>query len=347
MRPFSDNAVMLKRPILLTLAWLASAVLSAQDSESRPKEAILPESRPASEARYTKLGDLKGVASVTKYSDRLYRGAQPQSVEGMLELKKLGVGTILSVEEPDQQELDAAKQAGLAIVNIPTEYKGLPPSVCNQIVTTYRELDGTVYAHCHHGKHRGGAASALIRMTFEGIPQLEAVQEMAELGCSKRYPGLYDTIRTYRPDPTIAHRVLKPRPGIDGLIEVTPWILRGTSTLTPEALAALKDLGVKAVLSADMSAEAQQRVRAAGLAVSVIPINIESETPEQRQALLRALREHKDEKVFLHANDDVTKVAAMVAYFRIGMSLWTSDEAAREIEALVGNARGAKLMKSL
>lgn len=335
--------MLLKTSTFVALASLACAMVSAQDTAPRRKEAILPESRPAAAARYTKLGDLPGVQAVVKFSDRLYRGAQPQDAKGMLELKKLGVTTILSVEEPDQPEIDAARQVGINVINVPTEYSGIPADVVKSLVTRYREIDGTVYAHCHHGKHRGGTAGAILRMTFEGIPQLEAIQEMAELGCSKRYPGLYETVEKYRPDPAIAHRVLKSRAGIEGLIEVTPWILRGTSALTPEALAALNDLGVRSIISADMSADAQERARAAGLKVTLIPVNIERANSEERQAVVRALVEGKNEKVFLHANDDPAKVAAMVAYFRIGMSLWTADEAAREIEALVGSERGPKL----
>jgi protein tyrosine phosphatase (PTP) superfamily phosphohydrolase (DUF442 family) len=337
--------VMLRTLALLVLGSCTGSLLFAQNGA--PKEAVLPETRPASEARYTILGDKPGVKAVVKYSDRLYRGAQPQSVEGMLELKKLGVSTILSVEEPEQEELDHAREAGLVVVNIPTEYNGIPADVANTIVAKYRSLEGTVYAHCHHGKHRGGAASAILRMTFEGIPQLEAIQELAELGCSKRYPGLYESMRKYRPDPAIAHRVLKERAGIQGLIEVTPWILRGTSDLGPEAIAGLKELGVRSVLSAGMSPEVQDRVRAAGMNVVVLPVTIESADANERRAVVRALSERKREKVFLHSAKDPAQVAAMVAFFRIGLSLWTSDEAAREVEALVPGDGGAKVARSV
>lgn len=335
-------AVMIETLRFLAVAPLACVLLSAQETRNA-KEAVLPESRPAAAARYAKLGELPGVMGVVKFSDRLLRGAQPQDVKGILELKKLGVTTILSVEEPDQQELDAAKQVGVAVINVPTEYNGFPADVVKDLVARYRDIEGTAYLHCHHGKHRGGTAGAILRMTFEGIPQLEAIQEMAELGCSKRYPGLYETVTKYRPDPAIAHRVLKPRPGIEELIEVTPWLFRGTSALGPEGLAALKDLGIRSIVSADMSADAQARARAAGLKVALVPVTIDRADPEESQAFARALAESRNEKVFLHANDDLAKVAALVAWFRIGTSLWTADEAAREIEALVMNGRGAKL----
>jgi protein tyrosine phosphatase (PTP) superfamily phosphohydrolase (DUF442 family) len=321
--------------ISLGLASLFCALLAAQ--ESAPREAQLPESRAASEARYTKLGQLPGVQMISRFSDRLYRGSQPQGAQGMEELKKLGISTIISVEEPDQEELDAAKAAGLAVINVPTEYNGFPDKVVQDLLRAYRDLDGTAYVHCHHGKHRGGAAAAIYRMTYEGV------QEMAELGASKRYPGLYDTVRRYRPDPATAHRPLKPRPGIDGLIEVTPWILRGTSALAPEAVAALKDLGVRSILSAGMSDEAQGRARAAGLAVTIVPIDLTKPLLEQRQAVVGVLAEKKNEKIFLHAADDPAKVAAMVAFFRLAMSQWSSIEAAKEIEALVSGDAGSVL----
>jgi protein tyrosine phosphatase (PTP) superfamily phosphohydrolase (DUF442 family) len=335
---------MLKTRSLLSLALALCATLGAQ--ESAPKEGQLPESRPASEARYTKLGDLPSVQSVTKFSDRLVRGAQPDGAQGMAELKKLGVATILSVEEPDQPELNAAKEAGLKVINIPTEYNGFPDKVVKDLVTQYRGLDGTTYVHCHHGKHRGGCASAIFRITFEGVSQLEALQEMAELGASKRYPGLYETVRKYRPDPKTAHRILKRRPGIDGLIEVTPWIYRGTSQLNADAVASIKDLGVATIISTGMSPEAQARAIAAGLAVMIVAIDRAMALGDERQPIVKALTAKQAEKVFLHATEDPAQVAAMVGAFRIAKSLWSLEEAAEEAEALSGD-RGATLAEAI
>jgi protein tyrosine phosphatase (PTP) superfamily phosphohydrolase (DUF442 family) len=323
---------------------LLCGALSAQVA-SRPREAVLPASRPATEARYQRLGELPGVQGVVKFSDRFYRGAQPQDVEGMLSLKKLGVTTILSVEDPDAAEIEAAKKAGIDVINVATEYNGIPASVATDLVKKYREVEGTVYAHCHHGKHRGGAAGAILRMTFEGISAEEAVQEMAELGCSKRYAGLFDTVRAYRPDPALAHKVLKPRPGIDGLIEVTPWILRGTSTLSPDALAALKDLGVKSIISADVPADAAERARAAGFTVATLAVSTDKFDLASSQVVLAEFEKHKTERVFVHAGGSSAKAAALIAVFRIGVSRWTHDEAAREIEILVPGSEGAGLAR--
>jgi protein tyrosine phosphatase (PTP) superfamily phosphohydrolase (DUF442 family) len=333
---------MIKSSLSLSLA--LCMLLGAQDSS--PKVAKLPESRPASEARYTKIGTIPGVQGVTKFSDRLMRGSQPQGVEGMESLKKLGVKTIISVEEPNQEELDAAKAAGLTVVNVPTEYNGLPDKVIQELLAAYRNLKGTAYVHCHHGKHRGGAAAAIYRMTYEGVSQLESTQEMAELGCSKRYGGLYETVRRYRPDPKTAHRVLEPRPGIDGLIEVTPWLYRGTSALNADSIAALKDLGITAIVSSGMNATAQERARSAGLAVTIVAIDPNKALAEPSQPIVQALAANKSEKVFLHATDDPAQVAAMVGAFRIAKGLWTPEEAAREVEALTGD-RGAKLAESI
>jgi protein tyrosine phosphatase (PTP) superfamily phosphohydrolase (DUF442 family) len=335
---------MLKTRSLLSLIFGLCATLGAQ--ESAPREAQLPESRPASEARYTKLGDLPGLQAATKLSDRLVRGAQPDGTAGMEQLRKLGISTILSVEEPDQPELDAAKAAGIQVLNVPTEYNGFPDKVVKDLVTKYRALEGKTYVHCHHGKHRGGTAVALFRITFEGVSHLEALQEMAELGCSKRYPGLYDTIRKYRPDPKTAHRVLKPRPGIDGLIEVTPWIFRGMSQLNADAITSIKDLGVSTIISAGMSQEAQARAIAAGLAVMIVAVDPAMALGDERQPIVKALTAKKAEKVFLHATEDPAEVAAMVGAFRIAKSLWTPEEAAQEVEALSGD-RGAKLAESI
>jgi hypothetical protein len=55
-----------------------------------------------------------------------------------------------------------------------------------------------VYVHCHHGKHRGPAAAALLRMTRDGITNEEAVQGLETSETSPKYKGLFRDVRAFR-----------------------------------------------------------------------------------------------------------------------------------------------------
>jgi protein tyrosine phosphatase (PTP) superfamily phosphohydrolase (DUF442 family) len=152
---------------------LCAAATTAQGAEKAAAPASAPAApaageRPESVRRYVRIGDLKGVQAVTRFSERMLRGAQPDGVEGMESLKKLGVEWILSVEEPDAKENAAAKEAGLRIVNIPTEYSGFDDDVVKRIVEAARADGGSAYVHCHHGKHRGGAQGTRLLAPLPG-----------------------------------------------------------------------------------------------------------------------------------------------------------------------------------
>jgi hypothetical protein len=120
--------------------------------------------------------------------------------------------------------------------------------VIDQFVAAYRDLEGTTYVHCHHGKHRGGAAVAVFRMTFEGFSSDEAIAEMFELGCSPRYKGLYETIATYRPDPAVAHRAHKAKEGLAGHDRNRPRLFRAIGEVSDASLKSAKELGMTRVV---------------------------------------------------------------------------------------------------
>lgn len=329
---------------LRLIAAVALSVSSLLAQSTAPVSVIPTASRPAANWQYSRVGDLDGVKAVTKLSDRMLRGAQPDGAAGMESLKKLGVKTILSVEEPDLNETEAAKAAGIAMRNVATEYSGLPKPVIDKLVAAYRDLDGTTYVHCHHGKHRGGAAVAVFRMTFEGFSSDEAISEMFELGCSPRYKGLYETIATYRPDPAVAHRPLAAKDGLANLVEITPRVYRATGTTGDAALKAAKELGVTRIVLVNGDDATAEKVRAAGFDATVFaaPSAFTAVTAGAAKSVLDVTGADK----LLVLGSDLASTSAVIAGWRLVRSKWTGEEAAKEVEALVGQD-GAALATAL
>lgn len=329
---------------LRTLAALALSVSSLVAQSTAPASMIPTTSRPAANWQYTRVGDLEGVKAVTKISDRMIRGAQPDDVKGMESLKKLGVKTILSVEEPDLKEVEAAKTVGIDIRNVATEYSGLPKPVIDQLVAAYRDLEGTTYVHCHHGKHRGGAAVAVFRMTFEGFSSDEAIAEMFELGCSPRYKGLYETIATYRPDPAVAHRAHKAKEGLTSVIEITPRLFRAIGEVSDASLKSAKELGMTRVVLVNGDEAAAAKVRAAGLDATLFaaPGTFDAAATAAAKSVLDVTGAEK----VLVLGRDLASASAVIAGWRLVRSKWTADEAAKEVEALVGKD-GANLAAAI
>lgn len=147
---------------------------------------------------YEVVGDLPGVARVVRLAEDAYRGAEPEGEEGMRSLRKLGIRTILSVDVSDE-ERTLAQRYGIAYHEVPLGYKGWSDEQAAEILRVLRTAEGPVYMHCHHGKHRAGSAAAIYRIGIQTWGNDRAERELAELGCSKRYVGIYESVRTWRP----------------------------------------------------------------------------------------------------------------------------------------------------
>ena len=92
-------------------------------------------------------------------------------------------------------------------VHIPVGYDGVPREKAVRIIKAYRSLEGPVFVHCHHGKHRGPTAAALCGVAIENWSKEEALAWMKTAGTSPDYPGLFASVRDF-----VAHRLLGTRP---------------------------------------------------------------------------------------------------------------------------------------
>jgi hypothetical protein len=114
-----------------------------------------------------------GLHNVFRLTDNLYRGSAPEGDAGFVSLQKLRVKTIISVggARPDE---DRARKSGLSYVHLPIGYDGVPQQQGLRIARAARDLPGAVYIQSHHGKHRGPAAAAVVRLCLDRSPAARA-----------------------------------------------------------------------------------------------------------------------------------------------------------------------------
>jgi protein tyrosine phosphatase (PTP) superfamily phosphohydrolase (DUF442 family) len=139
--------------------------------------------------------ELPGLPNLYKVSDDLYRGAQP-SAEGMRQLKKLGVKTIVNLR---LFHSDRNKITGMGF-----SYQRIP-------VTAWHPEDGEVvrflkiatdpnctpvFVHCQRGAHRTGLTCAVYRITVQSWSKAGAIDEMTngDFGFYPGWPNLIDYI---------------------------------------------------------------------------------------------------------------------------------------------------------
>ena len=129
---------------------------------------------------------------------KVISGGVPKGEEGLRELVSMGVKTVISV---DGQKPDAkrAVKYGLRYVHLPHGYDGVPPDRAKELAKAVRELDGPIYVHCHHGKHRSPAAATVACVGAGLIPQTHAVTVLEFAGTSPRYRGLFESARDAKP----------------------------------------------------------------------------------------------------------------------------------------------------
>lgn len=137
---------------------------------------------PASDT-YTVVGEVDGLNNfVVKYGDKFYRGGYVKNEKGVAALKKLGVGTIITIT-PTDEERQLAKDAGLKLVEL-TIKKTEPISAetIEKLLSAVKAEPRAVYVHCVGGTHRAGALSACYRVKALGWTFDKAASEFDKLG---------------------------------------------------------------------------------------------------------------------------------------------------------------------
>lgn len=142
--------------------------------------------------------EIAGVHNAFRATDRIYSGSQPEGDEAFAAIARLGVKTIVTVDG-SRPDVEAARKHGLRYVHLPIGYDGIPSHRVAELARVTAEVSGPIYVHCHHGKHRGPAAVAVMCEASAGWTTNQAVAWLREAGTAADYPGLYRAALEFRP----------------------------------------------------------------------------------------------------------------------------------------------------
>jgi len=133
---------------------------------------------------------LPGVENAFRATPKVYSGSQPEGEAAFEAIAKLGIKIVVSVDgaKPD---VVLAHQYGLRYIHLPFGYDGIPTNRAVELAKIAQTESGPIYVHCHHGKHRGPAAVAVMCLSSAGWTTNQAVTWMHEAGTADVYPGLY------------------------------------------------------------------------------------------------------------------------------------------------------------
>ena len=186
----SKQRILLGKCLLITAAaFIAASPLWASEN----LEARLKASPPGVKAL-----EAPGIHNLFALGTNVFSGSTPEGEEGFAALAKLGVKTIVSVDgaKPD---VELARKHGLRYVHLPHGYDGISTNLQLQLVKAGQSLPGPIYVHCHHGKHRGPAAAAVICMADQGWSKAQAEAFLVAAGTATNYVGLYGVVREFQP----------------------------------------------------------------------------------------------------------------------------------------------------
>lgn len=174
--------------------------------------------------------EVPGIERVLRVDDRLLVGSQP-APRALGELAQLGVSVVVSVDgmPPQARRLE---EAGLRSVHLPIGYDSVPPERIRSLARLALEEEGVIYVHCHHGRHRGPAAGAILWMLREGASPQRARTLLQAAGTSPDYAGLWHAVESFSPPSgTFPDAPLPARVEVGGLRSVMVEIDRAHTNL--------------------------------------------------------------------------------------------------------------------
>ena len=176
---------MMKRIFLVLILFsLFAAPFFAQTQAPAPTQSSTPA---ATLPAYGEKLHIVGIHNAGKISSVLYRGAQP-SEQGLSELKKLGIATIVDLRGEDREKIrwerKHAESLGMRFVNIPVS--GWSPPTNEQVfqfLSLFRSNSPQkTFVHCRFGDDRTGVFVATYRMAFKKWTANQAMNEMYYFG---------------------------------------------------------------------------------------------------------------------------------------------------------------------
>jgi len=141
--------------------------------------------------------ELPGIHNAFRVTERILSGSLPEGDAAFAALAKAGVKTIICVDG-SRPDVAAAKRHGLRYVHLPFGYDGIPANRVAELTKAAAPDAGAVFIHCHHGIHRGPAATGVICEAVAGWSPALAEAWLKQAGTASDYPGLYRAVREFR-----------------------------------------------------------------------------------------------------------------------------------------------------
>lgn len=149
---------------------------------------------------------LGGVPNFYKVDNQVYRGAQP-TVEGFVNLAKLGVKTVIDLRELGEHsqagEEAIVKAQGMQYLSIPLKKMGTPAAeTMSRILGLLNDSSaGPVFVHCKRGADRTGAVIACYRISHDSWNNAQALSEARDDGMSSFQRALKHYVKQFTPIP--------------------------------------------------------------------------------------------------------------------------------------------------
>lgn len=139
----------------------------------------------------------EGLPNFYKVSDELYRGARP-TAEGIKELEKMGIKTIINLETFHYSDKDKIEEADVEI-----NYEQIPMLAWDpedEDLIEFLEIisekeNGPFFVHCKHGADRTGLIVATYRIIEQDWSKEDAIKEMTDGGYG--FHSIWDNLIEY------------------------------------------------------------------------------------------------------------------------------------------------------
>jgi protein tyrosine phosphatase (PTP) superfamily phosphohydrolase (DUF442 family) len=182
---------------LLLVAGCSRSDKGAQAPPAEPSSPALSQAEPLEPVAFERIG-AKHLPNPVRVHPKVISGGLPEGEEAFAELEALGIKTVISVDGmcPD---VELAQKHGMRYVHLPHGYDGIPDDRVKQLAKAVRELEGPIYIHCHHGKHRSPTAASVACVAAGLVPESQSVAILELAGTSPKYRGLYQSAREAKP----------------------------------------------------------------------------------------------------------------------------------------------------